>query len=346
MTIRLKAKLNVEKKQAPETPFLITFELFNAGDEDVYVLKRNTPLEGLRSDCFSILRDGMPVLYDGPLVKRGAPTKRDYQLIKAGNSASKTIDLSRCYQVSVPGKYEVSFKGHVGDVKTRKSLKKLKKDLGATFEERPVSARVEKFVVRKGGRGRATAGEIARADDVGEPDMAKRFSKKKKKTSLKPPKLVGGTPSKKTKVRAAHKNGYNLTVSALASLRNNAKYKKWFGVHTSSRFSKVKSAYTKTRDGMRSKTFTYYLDPGDDCEAGDLAYTFYGSTKIWLCSGFWSAPATGTDSKAGTVLHEHTHASADTDDHAYGQSDCLQLAKDDPAKAIDNADNYEYYAGG
>ncbi|HEY0511470.1 MAG TPA: M35 family metallo-endopeptidase [Thermoanaerobaculia bacterium] len=29
--------------------------------------------------------------------------------------------------------------------------------------------------------------------------------------------------------------------------------------------------------------------------------------KVHLCGAFWSAPATGTDSKAGTLIHEISH---------------------------------------
>jgi peptidyl-Lys metalloendopeptidase len=49
------------------------------------------------------------------------------------------------------------------------------------------------------------------------------------------------------------------------------------------------------------------------------------------------------------MVHEHSHASANTDDLAYGQDGpdgCKQLAISNPAKAIKNADSHEYYAKG
>ncbi|HKX84772.1 MAG TPA: M35 family metallo-endopeptidase, partial [Pyrinomonadaceae bacterium] len=66
---------------------------------------------------------------------------------------------------------------------------------------------------------------------------------------------------------------------------------------------------------------------------------------IYLCNAFWNAPAQGTDSKAGTLVHEMSHFTvvAGTDDHAYGQTACKKLAKR-PQKAIDNADSHEYFA--
>jgi peptidyl-Lys metalloendopeptidase len=68
--------------------------------------------------------------------------------------------------------------------------------------------------------------------------------------------------------------------------------------------------------------------------------------KIYVCNAFWSAPTTGTDSKAGTLVHEMSHFNvvAATDDWAYGQSACKSLATSNPSKALDNADSHEYFA--
>ena len=61
---------------------------------------------------------------------------------------------------------------------------------------------------------------------------------------------------------------------------------------------------------------------------------------------FWMAPMTGTDSKAGTLVHEMSHFNvvAGTDDHKYGQAACRTLATTNPDQAIDNADSHEYFA--
>lgn len=48
----------------------------------------------------------------------------------------------------------------------------------------------------------------------------------------------------------------------------------------------------------------------------------------------------------GTIIHEMTHftITADTDDNAYGQTDCKALAISNSAKAVNNADSHEYAA--
>ncbi|HEU4744115.1 MAG TPA: M35 family metallo-endopeptidase, partial [Anaerolineales bacterium] len=68
--------------------------------------------------------------------------------------------------------------------------------------------------------------------------------------------------------------------------------------------------------------------------------------NIYLCQAFWSAPLSGTDSKAGTLIHEMSHFNvvAGTDDVVYGQAGARTLADENPDAAITNADSHEYFA--
>jgi peptidyl-Lys metalloendopeptidase len=86
-----------------------------------------------------------------------------------------------------------------------------------------------------------------------------------------------------------------------------------------------------------------------DCSCKQSYYAYVYPTapyKIYVCNAFWSAPMTGTDSKAGTLIHEMTHFNvvASTDDWAYGKTAAAALAISNPAKALDNADSHEYFA--
>jgi peptidyl-Lys metalloendopeptidase len=58
-----------------------------------------------------------------------------------------------------------------------------------------------------------------------------------------------------------------------------------------------------------------------------------------------NSPLTGPDSQASTLAHELSHFDSvdGTNDHEYGIPKSKGLAKKDPAKAIDNADNFLYY---
>lgn len=335
----------IKTKQKPDTPFVVSVSFKNKGKKDAYLLSYETPLEGLFSDCFEIYRDGIAVPYDGPIAKRSPPTKKNYVVVPAGKSVVVEVDVSSCYQVSVPGNYTIKYKGNFQDVLAKKDLKP------STFKTRPmapstIAVKEKGFVVEKIGPGRATLGEVARRNEETQlTKLSKKKAKKKTSTNLESPIFVGGSSQKRSKTVKAHKNCYAITKQALTNLRNDSNYKEWFGSYTTSRFNQVKKVYKSVVTAMESSQFTYNLT-GDGCQPNWFAYTYKGTTTIWFCGGFWSADDLGTDSKAGTVLHEHTHATAFTDDIAYGQSNCRSLAIRKPASAIKNADSYEYFAGG
>jgi peptidyl-Lys metalloendopeptidase len=83
------------------------------------------------------------------------------------------------------------------------------------------------------------------------------------------------------------------------------------------------------------------------CKQNYYAYVYSNQPyRIYLCKAFWTAPMTGTDSKAGTLIHEVSHFDvvAGTDDHVYGQTNAKNLAISNPNNAVNNADNHEYFA--
>ncbi|KAG8679213.1 hypothetical protein FRC09_019133, partial [Ceratobasidium sp. 395] len=121
-----------------------------------------------------------------------------------------------------------------------------------------------------------------------------------------------------------------------------ARYTTWFGTFTSARFSTVKSHYAAIGTDPTASTY--------DCtctDSGTYAYVYPDTPGyVYLCGAFWSAPNTGTDSRAGTIVHEQSHFTNNggTDDHVYGQTGAKNLAKSNPDQAIDNADSHEYFA--
>ncbi|CAE6468959.1 unnamed protein product [Rhizoctonia solani] len=135
----------------------------------------------------------------------------------------------------------------------------------------------------------------------------------------------------------ANANSYLAGISS-----GTTRYTTWFGTFTSARFSTVKSHYSLIGTDATSTTY--------DCtctDSGTYAYVYPGSPGyVYLCGAFWSAPNTGTDSRAGTIVHEQSHFTVNggTDDHVYGQSGAKALAISNPANAVDNADNHEYFA--
>lgn len=329
----------------------LIFELTNNGAEGVYVLTWYTPLEGLFSDCLNVTKDGTKVRYDGLKVARGKPSDKSYVFIAAGETVSREVVLNEAYDVSRPGKYRVILNAEVRDYIDASSRPELRAKLADVQREQAtvkLSSTWTGFTVLPG-RGKAllTIGERVRGEQKAASGR-KESAKTKARVgmlALKDPKFKGGTADQQAKAKKSHSDGFKLCTDALSALANNAEYKEWFGVHTAARFAKVKDCYTKVSNRMQSTVFTYDLT-GTGCKPDWLAYTTDGSTIIWYCSEFWKLPPTGTDSMAGTNLHEHTHSDAFTGDHASGQAMCRQLAKTEPDKAVDNGDSFEYHAKG
>ncbi|TFK65279.1 peptidyl-Lys metalloendopeptidase [Pluteus cervinus] len=121
------------------------------------------------------------------------------------------------------------------------------------------------------------------------------------------------------------------------------RYNSWFGAYSASNHDIV-SSHFKNISSSDFNSFTF------DCsctEAGTYAYAnleHFG--HITLCGMFWQVPTTGTDSKAGTIIHESSHffENGYTEDYTYGQPHCRALAQNDPSKAVMNADSHEYFA--
>jgi len=350
----LEAKLvKPDKNFKTQSSIPLKVVLTNTSNQDLSVLTWNTPLDDVVTDCLDITVNGRKVEYDGPIIKRGAPTAKDYVLIKAGESVETNFPVSDAYDTSKPGTYEVTLKTMIPDARPKQP--RLAAALNAPdFEpiQLPVKDKTT-FRVEKGEGRRLTLGAAARSKEHAKKAAAKKATtralaaakKKPEAQAFLEPLSTGGTAAQKTKAKKAHADGYDLCVKALASLVDDARYVEWVGAHTLKRFNKVKINYTAVKTRMESVQFTYNLS-GSGCGSGVFAYTYKGTSTIWFCDQFWAASATGTDSKAGTVLHEHTHSDASTDDNVYGQVGCRNMAINQPNKAVENADSHEYYAGG
>ncbi|WP_162852629.1 M35 family metallopeptidase [Dinghuibacter silviterrae] len=162
---------------------------------------------------------------------------------------------------------------------------------------------------------------------------------------LRPCSIQGGTATQQAAVNDAHDNGYILASQALKGLQNDARYQLWFGVYLPARFNKVQAKLQAIVRGFEETDFVYIIDD-NACDPGAIACTNPGDPRINICTTFFSRPPAGTNSMAGRVLHEHSHSSADTLDVRYGQAACQALAATRPDDAANNADSYEFYAGG
>ena len=84
---------------------------------------------------------------------------------------------------------------------------------------------------------------------------------------------------------------------------------------------------------------------GRSIDDGTYAYVSgkTNPTKIHVGGQFFTKVKEGLASEAGTIVHECTHTFAGTKDHKYKDDPCKQLAINDPAKALSNADSYKFF---
>ena len=88
---------------------ILQVSITNPNDHSIKILKWLTPLDGVKEPLFTVLRDGTPVAYLGPIYKRAAPTEQDYLTLAAGESLTSEVNLSALYDFSISGNYEISY---------------------------------------------------------------------------------------------------------------------------------------------------------------------------------------------------------------------------------------------
>lgn len=304
---------------------LVNVKMTNNSGADQLVLKSGTPFASTPDALFEVVRDGVAVDYVGRVTKRVAPTASDYFVLKAGKSYSQTVELSALYDMSATGNYSIRY--------------------NFASEHTFGSASSQGFAAASGA-GELTSGNVsmwinghANAKVSPAPTLSATLA-----ASLS---YSGCSASRQSLISSAFSGAKSYASGALSYLNagtKGARYTTWFGVYDSTRYSTVKSHYNNILNAYNSQPFVI------DCsctDSGTYAYVYPNQPyKIYVCGAFWSAPATGTDSKAGTLVHETSHFTVlgGTADNAYGQTAAKSLAKSSPAKAIMNADSHEYFA--
>lgn len=329
----LKTSIEAERAEyGAEEPLGMRFSLTNTSGRALNVLKWQTPLEGFNADIFDVKRDGKQVLYVGRTVKRGAPRPEDYVTIAPGESVSAVVDLSSAYAIYDTGDYSVEFRSRIYDYGEMKPA-----DLAAkgVFAPKDIGSNRVTFKL-----------SVARkrpAEPLDAPPVPGE--------AAKVPVFKGCSQSQKDTLNQALTNSQNIAAGSYLCLSGLAvdkraaspRYKEWFGAYTATRWSSVTDHFQKVHDALVNKTITFNCD----CNESHYAHVYPNKPyEIFLCNAFWAAPMNGTDSKAGTIVHEtsHFYVVASTKDHAYGQSSCRTLATNDPGKATMNADSHEYFA--
>ena len=133
------------------------------------------------------------------------------------------------------------------------------------------------------------------------------------------------------------------TLDAAMLHTSGTRYRLWFGLPDNQRQLLVTNNFNKIYTALDTENIHFNCD----CTEDIFAYVYPSEHyNITLCNTFWEAEIAGSDSKSGTIIHEMTHFNVigSTEDYKYGTTDTLELAIDNPQQAVNNADNYEYFA--
>lgn len=289
-------------------PVTLHVTFTNPTSTSIGLLKWFTPIDGVTEPLFTVTRAGNSVTYVGILVKHPPPTTQDYVTLAPGKSLSRDVNLSDYYDLSVSGNYSVTFAA--GGLTSN--------TLNLFVEGRP--ARAPQAIPAQAVSGMNTFNGCSDSQQ----------------TNLIDARNAAGTYASVAK-------------AYFMANRHGLRYTTWFGGFDSGRHTAVSSHFSAISDAVDNKLMSFDCTGEGSCRGGYYAYVYPGSPyNIYLCSAFWASwtPLTGTDSKAGTLIHEisHFYVVAGTKDWAYGQTGAKALAISNPSQAIMNADSHEYFA--
>jgi peptidyl-Lys metalloendopeptidase len=308
----------------PSDAIILNVLITNPTDQPVKVLKWLTPASENADPLFSITVDGQPVAYTGAIFKRTDPTEADYITINAGESISNDVNITGLYNFTATGTYSVTYSIsseflYMG-AKTDRNFPAIAGNLFSNTIDISVESH--------------PAPQLETLNDSLFGASASNA-------------FTSCTASRQTDLINARSYASSYASDSVTYFNNGqqgARYQYWFGAYDANRYNTVKSHFTAIKNFVDTANINF------DCtctDAGVYAYVYpTDPSKIYLCGAFWSASTSGADSKAGTLIHEisHFNSVAGTDDVVYGYSGSHNLASSNPANAVINADNHEYFA--
>lgn len=323
----------------------VEFVLTNTSDSPLRLLRWETPLESeLTQDMFVITEsDGAnPSVYakratfSGRLFKRPNPLPSDFIDIEAGQSVSAVVNLADHYQLDVEGSHQVRFNGVL---RIQGQEEALAQSLALLRSRSVLAGHQHHFYDGLDAIPVSTAPIGVELTPVPEVLYA-RAAGYSGCTATQQQELLGDFDASETITREARQALEGLPVNERAG---SPRYLHWFGTYSAERYASVLDTYVKAEALMDAEEVEFV------CDCQEPYFAFIRRTepyKVNLCTYYWSAARLGTDSRAGTILHEVSHFNeiGGTSDFAYGAADVSALARNNPNNAVANADSIEYFA--
>jgi len=312
---------------ADEQSLVVT--LHNTSSTPVAFLPWGTPFGDVDADVLRI-RDtevlpslNYELVYNGLLLKRGDPRARNFITLDAGESLSTRITPADHYAIDIASTYQITYQG---DISYTSSIEILA-DPSSVIKQLSSRPLLSNTVVLK--------------LDV-PPEVRAAVA----------PAFAACSASQQADLQSALLSAETIARNASIALgsldigqrSSSPRYSRWFGAYSETRFNIVNSGFVNIRSVLENNQIDFICGCLRD---GTFAFVNRARPfEINLCPAFWPASETGTDSRAGTIVHELSHFNeiVGTGDFEYGQADTVILAADDPDQAVFNADNYEYFA--
>jgi peptidyl-Lys metalloendopeptidase len=306
--------------------------LTNTSRKTLRIPKWQLPSEVQRSNLFRITHDGQEVGFEGAMVKRGVPTAEDFAILRPGRGYRSTVALGTAYDLSKAGQYTVTYAAPL-QYASLSGRVRLQQGNGSPMVAQAAPIQIvldQPATLPSGGRlSPVLPGNPVLSDVLGVT-------------------YVGCTANQIQLNNQAILTARSYSENAKGYLNSNAtgaRYTTWFGAYTSGRYATAQQHFVTIDTAIDQIGGQVKINCG--CTENYYAYVLKNQHyEIFVCNAYWNAPLVGTDSKAGTLIHEMSHFTvvADTDDWAYGQSAASSLAINNPTQAVDNADSHEYFA--
>ena len=170
---------------------------------------------------------------------------------------------------------------------------------------------------------------------------------------------VDCTPQQSGKIVQSLQTAKGMVVGATGSIGDTETFARWFGAFSRPRAEVVRRNFKQLVVAMRSGAIAVVCSDNqtDGCTDGEYAWVYPGQAyRVVVCPSFFDLPvitllqpgslASENGTRSGTMIHEISHFTrvASTEDHCYSRGECREMAQDDPGKAIENADSYQYFA--
>jgi peptidyl-Lys metalloendopeptidase len=310
---------------------MVQFRITNNSSQSLKVPSWQLPSDDPGSSQFAVYANGHRVQYLGKMIHRTAPTEADFVTFKAYETKVIRVNLGNTYDLSAGGDYSVRFQSFLQDAKTDNG----RRIAGANGR----MAKLESVPLKLWVDGKNSASQLKGS---GPSTQGKTTGG----TVVNGVTFIGCSATQITDGGNAVVQSRLYTENAKTYLNGGTvgpRYTTWFGAYTSSRYATGTAHFVSIDTAMDQSGGQVAID----CTCKQSYYAFVYPDKpyqIHVCRAFWTAPMTGTDSKAGTLIHEMSHfnVTAGTNDWVYGQTAAKNLAISNPDEALDNADNHEY----